>query len=437
MKKSSTQLSLMSESGIVFLGVCERFAYVRDGNTNLFKWNILGLKNIILSYIFPIKFRNLGIGLAIDYDKFTDKIDLRIIDKERKEVGFIKIQIVKNIQQESKGVTLPGYVSMILVPKNNWSAVFLPAKETDIIIYKPGIYNICLSQQDELNVIGQLDFVLINPPPLTQERIAAIKSDPTAVKSVRMDFKCKKCLSKFKMYAALQPDKKLEADGYLRDNTVPDEYICDCGKTRIDLQLPRKNLHGYLGLKTGQNEELDFSPLYEKSVLEGVRDRFISIINSKPPEELLQKFIQENPILLHQFPAEKIFFKPPLLNQYHADFGIVTPQKELILIEIETAHTRLMKKNGGIAAPLTHAFDQIRNWLHVADEHRLAVLESISIEKDEVSSVRGIVIAGRDSSCDKKHIRKLKGIDWGKISFLTYDDLLFALDILIRKMFVL
>ena len=96
-----------------------------------------------------------------------------------------------------------------------------------------------------------------------------------------------------------------------------------------------------------------------------------------------------------------------------------------------------MKKNGGIAAPLTHAFDQIRNWLHVANEHRLAVLESISIEKDEVSSVRGVVIAGRDSSCDKKHIRKLKGIDWGKISFLTYDDLLFALDILIRKMYVL
>ena len=304
----------MSEPGVVFLGVCERVSYVRDGNTNLFKWNILGLKNIIMSYIFPIRFRNLGIGLAIDYDKFTDKIDLRIIDKERKEVGFINIKI-KKIQRESKSIKLPGYNLMVYVPKNNWSVVFLPVRETDIIIYKPGIYNICLSQQDELNVIGQLDFVLIDPPLLTQERIAAIKSDPTAVKSVRMDIKCKKCLSKFKMYAALQPDKKLEADGYLRDNTVPEEYICDCGKTRIDLQLPRKNLHGYLGLKTGQNEELDFIPLYEKSVLEGVRDRFISLINSKPLEELLQKFIQENPILLHQFPAEKIFFKPPLLNQ--------------------------------------------------------------------------------------------------------------------------
>ncbi len=424
----------MSEPSVVFLGVCERVVYVRDGNTNLFKWNILGLKNTILSYIFPIKFRDLGIGLAIDYDKVTDKIDLRIIDKEKKEVGFINIQI-KKIQQESKGIK-PGYNLMVQLPKTNWGALFLPVRETDLIIHKPGTYHICLSQQDELNVIGQLNFVLVDPPSLTQERIAAIKSDPTATEVVKMDFECKKCFSKFKMYAALQPNEKLEADGYLRDNTVPDEYICDCGKTRIDLRVPRKNLHGFLGFRRRQNEELNFIPLYEKSILEGVRDRFISLINSKPDEESLQKFIQENLILLHQFPAEKIFFKPPLLTQYVADFGIVTPQKELILIEIEIAHKRLMKKNGGIAAPLNHAFDQIRSWLHVANEHRLAVLDSIGIEKDEVSSVRGVVIAGRDSSYDEKHIRKLKGADWGKISILTYDDLLFALDILIRKMYI-
>jgi len=425
----------MPESGIVFLGICERAIYVRDGNTNLFKWNILGLKNIILSYIFPIKLRNIWIGLAIYIDKVTDKVDLRIIDKEKKEVGSIRFSW-ENIQQESKGVKPPSYNSMVIVPKNNWVTVFFPIKETYFVIRKPGTYHICLSQQDELNVIGQLVFAVIKPAPLTQERIAAIKSDPTAAKAARMDFECKKCFSKFKMYAALEPDKKLEADGYLRDIKVPDEYICDCGKTHIDLRVPRENLHGLLGSRIRQNEELDFIPLYEKSVLEGLRDRFIPLINSKPDEGKLQIFIQENPILLHQFPAEKLFFKPPLLTQHVADFGIVTPQKELVLIEIEKAHTRLMIKNGGVAAELNHAFDQIRNWLYVADKHRLAVLDSIGIEKDEVSSVRGVVIAGRDSSYDEKHIRKLKAIDLGKISFLTYDDLLFALDILIRKMYV-
>jgi hypothetical protein len=93
-----------------------------------------------------------------------------------------------------------------------------------------------------------------------------------------------------------------------------------------------------------------------------------------------------------------------------------------------------MKKKGGIAAPLSHAFDQVRGWLHVVDEHRLAVLDSLKIERELVSVVRGVVIAGRDIGYDAQHLRKLKGADWGRITFLTYDDLLFALDALIRKM---
>jgi hypothetical protein len=48
-----------------------------------------------------------------------------------------------------------------------------------------------------------------------------------------------------------------------------------------------------------------------------------------------------------------------------------------------------------------------------------------------------VVIAGRDSGYDAEHLRKLKGRDWGKVSFLTYDDMLFSVDALIRKMEVL
>ena len=148
----------------------------------------------------------------------------------------------------------------------------------------------------------------------------------------------------------------------------------------------------------------------------------------------MQQFIDENPILLHQFPAERILPKPPILNSYVADFGIVTPNKELILIELERTSTRLMNKDGGMAAPLSHAFDQARDWLHEVDEHRLAVLDSLKIERDEVSRVRGVVIAGRDKGNEARNLRKLKGADMGEVMFLTYDDLLFALDALIRRM---
>lgn len=40
-----------------------------------------------------------------------------------------------------------------------------------------------------------------------------------------------------------------------------------------------------------------------------------------------------------------------------------------------------MKKDGGVAAPLSHAFDQVRDWLHTVDEHRLAVLDSLKIDR--------------------------------------------------------
>jgi hypothetical protein len=102
--------------------------------------------------------------------------------------------------------------------------------------------------------------------------------------------------------------------------------------------------------------------------------------------------------------------------------------KKLILIEIENANTRLMTKAGDAAAPLSHSIDQVRNWLHVADEHWGAVLAGLGIER--VSAVRGVVIAGRDKPYNHHHLRRLKGLDRGRISFFTFDDLASSLAML-------
>jgi hypothetical protein len=117
---------------------------------------------------------------------------------------------------------------------------------------------------------------------------------------------------------------------------------------------------------------------------------------------------------------------------HRADFSIVTPQKELILIEIENTRTRLLKKDGGMAAPLSHAFDQVQDWLHVVNDHKLAVLDTLNVHRDMVSTVRGVVIAGRDKGQDAAHLKRLKGIDRGRVSFLTFDDLLFSVGALVR-----
>src|SRR5258708_22795188 len=125
--------------------------------------------------------------------------------------------------------------------------------------------------------------------------------------------------------------------------------------------------------------EVRWTPLYEKSAIENLRIEFLHLVNADPPEESLQKFIEDHPVLLHQFPAEKLFFKPPILTRFKADFAVVTSQKELILIEIERPSTCLLKQNGEQHSDLTHAVEQINQWLGVLDDHRLSVLEAMTI----------------------------------------------------------
>lgn len=423
-----------SHPKIIFLGLCERAAYVREGNTNLFKWNVLGLKNIILSHIFPMKLDGWSIGLAFLEQSASDEVKLSITDKEGNEVGTVNILAEATAAPSADNVVHKDAGQIILVPEYGWTVAFLPLGENTIVINKPGAYYVNMVTEGEPTIIGQLQFTVIDPRPLTPERIAAIRSEPNAITAVRMNLGCKKCHAQLKIYAALERITKLEDEGCYLYDAIPDEFICDCGNTRMDLRIIRKNLHGFLGQEMRKTQDLNFVPLYEKSSLESIRISFANLLKSKPQEEILQQFIQENPILLHQFPAEQIFFKPKILTFFIADFAIITPQKELILIELETTDTRLMIKKGGVAAPLNHAFDQVRDWLHVVDEHRLAVLDALNIDRSIVSTIRGVVIAGRDIGYDAQHLRRLKGADWGRITLLTYDDLLFALDALIRKM---
>ena len=65
-------------------------------------------------------------------------------------------------------------------------------------------------------------------------------------------------------------------------------------------------------------------------------------------------------------------------------------------------NTRLMTKRGAVASDLEHAFHQVRSWLSVVDEHRLAVLATLNVDRASVAAVRAVVIAGRDKPYDKE-----------------------------------
>ncbi len=417
---------------VVFLGLCERAAHVREGNTNLFKWNVLGLKTVFVSYIYPLKLDGLAIGFAFPTTIAAEEAKFRISSAEGNEVGTINL-MAQAVTPEEDDFIAQKDQPLLLLPEYGWTTAFLPLGATQWVVNEPGVYYLEQLKAGGPVRVGTLKFAAADAAPLSAERIAAIKSEPNAAKAVRLELGCRHCSAKFRVYAALDRSSRAEGEGWLWYQDAPEKFQCDCGKTTMDLQYIRRNLHGMLGHQPPGASEFQFMPLYEKSSLQSIRTTFAQLIGREPREETLQQFINKNPILLHQFPADKIIPKPPILTTYVADFGIVTPQKELILIELEKTTTRLMKKDGDMAAPLSHAFDQVRNWLHEVDEHRLAVLDSLNIDREAVSSVRGIVIAGRDLGYDARNLRRLKGVDYGRVAFLTYDDLVFALDGLIRR----
>lgn len=164
--------------------------------------------------------------------------------------------------------------------------------------------------------------------------------------------------------------------------------------------------------------------LYREGVLKPCQAEFETLLNSEPDEETIQDFIEENRVLLLQFAPQMIFWKSPILTKYKTDITIHNNKRELILIELEKPSTRLLTKKSGVAAPLQHAIDQVSDWLQTVDDHKAAALECIGLKLENVTSVRGVVIAGRDDPYPATHIRKLKARDFGRISFFTYDDLL-------------
>jgi hypothetical protein len=419
---------------LAFLGVVERAIQIPDYSTTLLKYNILGLKRVILSYIYPMTLAGYKLAFAL-YDMDPEaKLVLRIDG----DTGMLPTSIVIQAVTSTSGDSLPemenntsGSVAVSLGPKD-WSFMVLPLPAENLIVLKPGTWQLFLSQNGQDISIGRLVFGVIEAEPLTPERVAAIRSDPNAIKAIRVQYDCKKCMSVVKAYAGLERMPKQESEGYIWYENLPETISCSCGNLNIDLKIIRRNLHGLLGIGNPVVGNSVFVPLYEKGALENVRLNFAALLKEKAPEETFQIFLEENPVLLHQFAPEKIFFKAPILSLRNTDFAIVNHQHELILIELQRPDIKLLKKDGGIHSELQHEFDQAREWLLTADEHRLAVLDCIGIDRKKVGAVRAAVIAGLDAGYDPEHLRRLKGADWGRIKLLTYDDLLAGLGSLVR-----
>jgi len=260
--------------------------------------------------------------------------------------------------------------------------------------------------------------------PLTDESIAAIRSNPLAAKKIEALVQCQKCNDKIGAYVGLEKDTDLEKKGNIWYQELPDTFECKC-KKKFNLKYMKENMHALLGsVKIDEKIKGSVVRLYDDAALKNIINKFEKLMDNNPLEEKVQKFIEKNTLILQSFSPIKLFFKRPILNDYITDFCIVNNKKELLMIEIERPDTPLMKKNGHTTAKMQHAIDQVNDWLDLVKEDKSAILRSMKLKSEDVSRVKGVVILGRDKGYDKEKLRRLKGKDIGEVSFFTYDDIL-------------
>ncbi len=315
-----------------------------------------------------------------------------------------------------------------------WQIVTLKINQP-FFVMAPQAFRVLLNSNNESRQIGVLSLSVAAVAPLTPEREKWLKLNPDTAGWQQLNFTCNKCSNALRAYAGMKRNDHLESQGWVWYQDLPDRFECECGALGFDLNYIRSNMHALLGHAVKPDGNKSFIEQYQNTALDVKRIEFqlwLDLIEDTS-EEQIQRFLKTNQVVLSLFSPIRIFFKAPILSKYKTDIVILNHKRELLLIELEKPQLRLLKKDGGIAAELQHPFDQVRDWLHEVEEHRAAVLTGFGLSVTDVGTIRGIVIGGRDKGYDSEHLRKLKKMDFGRISFYTYDDLVMGVSSMARS----
>lgn len=140
----------------------------------------------------------------------------------------------------------------------------------------------------------------------------------------------------------------------------------------------------------------------------------------------------EEPV--HQFLKKHHEFLSPTATRYWSklafgnrvsDFVFCEPYNDYLLVEIESASRQLFRKDGQQCEELTHAINQITDWVQYIQDNRQKVEEEIGLTGISTNP-RTLVVIGRSSSLTEDNRRKLVTLQAqaNKLCILTYDDLL-------------
>jgi hypothetical protein len=188
------------------------------------------------------------------------------------------------------------------------------------------------------------------------------------------------------------------------------------------LQYAKNGIHDVFRRPPIRSREIDYVRLYEKRALDTTVGEYYKLIHSMPCEEEVQKFLEKHTIFWGYLSPKRILTKPPILVQFRADFGILSSNNILYLVEIEKPSTQIAKKRGGMSAEFQTPIDQIRSWRILVDDHRRAVLGQMGLEADDVHAIKYMIVAGISANVDTAELKKIRR-ETSDIDFRCFDEL--------------
>ncbi len=422
----ATQVSrstAVSAPRLALIGLCDRSVEVREGDQAFWHRHLLGLSNTRVSFVYPINLRGHKFVFAVYEPQVCEDFVLVLRPGSSQKPFDLKFSVSgatmvavndpSIVRKLSPGDRIPGWVFAV------------ETVGIDLPVYEPCICPVFQSQESGEYYLGQIEFMHVALPPFTPDQIAAIKSDPLAAKAAGITISCRICGRTLRAYTGLERHYQKEAEGWVWHQALPDRFKCECGEQEFSLNPIRTGLHGLLlrGALSAAESTVNAIRLYENESLKESCRQFLNLLDSCIREEQIQTFLEANPIFFHVFAPAKLMVKKPVLTHYFVDFAVLNERKELLLIEIELPKIGLVKKDGGITANLQKALDQVRKWIQVFDEHRVAALQGFGLKLEDVVKVRGVVIAGRTPN-DEAGLRLLRAASWEDIVVYTYDDIL-------------
>ncbi len=420
---------------IALLGICHRARFEQGNPPSLSQLDILGLRKVVLPYIYPFDASAYHLVLAVFGIELSKPIAIVLRDRTDNPIFRADISISSDVEQLNEGdeqANNPASFTIVSISDEPCWTILL-VRLSGVILTEPQKLSLYYIEDGINTSIGKLVFALAKSQALTHDRVSAIKSDPKAIKAVRLNLGCKYCDTKMKVIAALEKPAEVE-DGLVWYQDVPEAFKCRCGKTVFPLNILRNNMHTLLGNNDITIGNLSVTALYERRVIDNISMELSKIINANPKEEDIQQFLENNPIVFHFLYPLRLYEKPAILSKYKADFASLDSSGVLTLVEIERPGIRLIRKDGATSAEMEHAISQVRDWLFLYEKHRGAVLDCLGLRDQEVTKIKGIVIAGRNKGHDSEKIRRFKWQDRGAIECMTYDDLLGILASLDRDM---